>query len=191
VTATTGVRLVLADCADGAREAEFNERYDAYAVALTEPGHLVTAARFAATGPGSPAYAALYDIELDDPGEAWPLTAPHSSRVVGELGGLLDVTLRATYARLRPAPAAEPPLELTLVLADPRPGVGRADVEEWYRATDRDGYALVEGSPDPPLFLEVRSTGAGGAAVDSTADLLEPRLSAEFRRLSWHSRKEQ
>jgi hypothetical protein len=189
VTATTGVRLVLANCAEPAREAEFNERYDAYAAALTQPGYLVTAARFAASGDRSPAYAALYDIELDDPGEAWRLTTGHSSGVVGQLSELLDVTLRATYARLRPAPGAEPPEEIVLILSDPRAGVGRDEVEQWYLEAGRnDVYALVEGSPEPPLFLEIRAGGAAEDADDRRANLVRPRLSARYKRLSWHRR---
>ncbi len=189
--ATTGVRLVLANCADPAREAEFNRRYDAYAAALTEPGHFVTAARFAAVEASRtedlPRYAALYDIALDDPGRAWPLTRDHSSRVVGPLSALLDVKLRATYVSLRRSAPAERPQEITLVLSDEREGVDRRQVEDWCRTVpDRTVFALVEGSPKPPHFLEVLAAVGPSTAQTERSRLLQPRLCVRYRRLFWH-----
>ncbi len=191
MTVSTGVRLVLANCADPSREAEFNQRYDAYAAALTEPGYFVSAARFtAAESPAKdelPKYAALYEIALADPGEAWPLTSEHSGRVVGQLSGLLDVRLRATYARLRPSALAEPPPDITLVLSDPVEGVCPGAVAAWLGAVhDTSGFVLVEGSPDPPLFLEVRAAAVTLATSGERARLLQPRLSAHYRRVFWH-----
>jgi hypothetical protein len=196
----TGVRLVLAKCTDAARDAEFNAWYDEYATSLARPGFFVDAARYKdASAEGDPeraTYVSIYGIAMDDPGVAWPMTYEWWEERGGHpLTPLLEVPYRATYERLAgPGPGTEWP-ELALRLTDAEPG-REHEAEAWYRAVEPPAqgtltvYKLVDGSPDPPRFLEllgsnVRAEGAyAGVAPDG---LLRERASGCFTRVFSYS----
>jgi hypothetical protein len=191
LTAPTGVRLVLANCTDLARDDEFNAWYDEYATSLTEPGFFVDAARYRDAGaegdPQRPTYVSIYGIETADPGAAWPRTYEWWEERGGHaLTPLLQVPYRATYTRLAgPGPGTEWP-QLAVRLADAAPGCEQ-EAEGWYRAlgsgpSEVNGalttYLLVDGSPEPPRFLEL--LGTRGSAEDAYAEL-QSRLDDETR----------
>jgi hypothetical protein len=100
----TGERVVLCNCADPAREDEFNAWYDAYAVDILWPRLLVNVRRYrlieATADADSPRYMALYDIASDDLPQAWPLTRDHPTRPRRERSALLDTRLAATFQRM-------------------------------------------------------------------------------------------
>jgi hypothetical protein len=171
----TGVRLVLANCTDAARDDEFNAWYDEYATSLAQPGFFVDAARYrdasAESDGDRPTYVSIYGIEMDDPGAAWPMTyAWWEERGGHPLTPLLQVLYRATYERLAgPGPGTQWP-ELALRLTDAEPG-REQEAEAFYRAVEPSAdraltvYKLVDGSPDPPQFLELL-----GSAVPAEQD---------------------
>jgi hypothetical protein len=193
LAAPTGVRLVLSNCTDPACDDEFNDWYDAYATALTRPELFVDAARYRDAGavhdPDSPTYVSVYGIAIDEPGEAWPRTHAWWEERGGQaLSPLLQVPYRATYARLAGPGIGTAWPRLALRLADCDAG-READAEEWLRAHvaavgEQPGlaltaYALVDGSPEPPRFLELLGT-AGASAEDAYARL-DAQLGDEAR----------
>ena len=177
VSAPTGVRLVLANCTDAGRDDEFNEWYDAYATSLTEAGFLVDAARYkdahAVRDPDRPAYVSVYGITMPEPGAAWPRTYEWWEERGGHaLTELLEVPYRATYEVLAGPGVGTEWAYLTVRLSD-CPPEGVEEAEDWLRSlvaagAQRPGqaltaYRLVDGSPDPPRFLELLGTAAKGS----------------------------
>ncbi len=102
--AIAGERVVLCNCADPAREAEFNAWYDAYAVDILWPRLLVNVRRYRRAddlpGNDGPRYLALYDIITDDLAAAWPVTRDHPTRPRRDRSPLLDTLLAATFERV-------------------------------------------------------------------------------------------
>jgi hypothetical protein len=203
MAARSGVRFVLSRSADPACEAEFNRWYDGYIVETIEPGHLINGGRYVdvardPTGERAP-YVAVYDIVMGDPGRAWPLTTEHfGADAAHMLSPLLVVPYRATYATLattRDGYAVDP-AGLAVTLSDPAPGVSRDEAAHWLRAALGDAATLLEivdGSPDPPRFLELRDLAAPPAVPvadvgDRRAAVLRTRLSGTYRRISWSAR---
>jgi hypothetical protein len=190
------VRVVLASCADPVRDREFNEWYDAYASALTEPGYLADATRYreapGASGPDrvGPCYAALYRIAGPDPAAAWPSTQSwFASRGGHPLSPLLRVAFRATYALLAGPDQVDTRSSIALVFSGAVDGA-EPECEEWFGSNalelpaaaagiEVSVYRLVEGAPDPPLFLEVYQVGGENSA--ESFHELQARLSAETR----------
>jgi hypothetical protein len=172
LTATTGVRLVLSNCTDVARDAEFNAWYDDYATSLTEPQFFVDAARYkdvdAEGDPDRPTYVSVYGITMEEPSDAWPRTFEWWEERGGhELTTLLQVPYRATYARIAGPGVGVDWQRLAVRLSDSIPGRER-DAEEWFdslasvagRQSGRalTAYSILDGSPEPPAFLEILGT---------------------------------
>ena len=164
----TGIRLVLADCADPARASEFNAWYDRYARDCVRPGLLRTAARFDARV-GAPRYLALYETGLPDPLGAWLDTFEHPARRhAHDRNELLATALRASYALVAAVPEPDgSPLSgpITIAFSDAHEAVGSISRDAW-RAHLLAGliatggqraasFELIDGSPAPPRFVEV------------------------------------
>ena len=169
----TGVRFVLSNAADPSRADEYSAWYDTYGAGITRPGFLANAFRFenpsAAGNDDDPRYAAIYDIVTPDPATAWPSTAgspdyptflfddPRSALVVP--------ALRASYALIGSleTPGAHGALTgAYIVLTD---GADEASRERWEAAVLETGlfyaasrFRIIEGSPEPPDWLEVFET---------------------------------
>jgi hypothetical protein len=164
----TGIRLVLADCADPSRVDEFNAWYDRYASDCVRPGLLRTAARFDARE-GTPGYLALYETSLPDPLGAWLDTFKHPARRhAHETSELLATALRASYALVSavPEPDGSPlvgPVTIVASDAPDDPAVTSRDAwrEHLRTAVAASGargaacFELLDGSPAPPRFVEV------------------------------------
>jgi hypothetical protein len=189
----TGVRFVLGDCTEPGREAELDAWYDAYAADCTRPGLLVNAVRYARRAGDGPRYAAVYDIVDADPGSAWPQTNGHPARQFHTRSPLLSVALKSTYRRIEPLLAIgelQLPAAIAIVLRD---GPDDAEAVERVRAavgcggvTRATRYALVEGEPDPPGFLELyESDHFDGPALELSGP--PPRLSGVYVRTFAHT----
>jgi hypothetical protein len=157
--------LVLADCADPARDDEFNAWYDRYASDCLRPGLLRTAARFDALA-GAPAYLALYETAMPDPLGAWLDTFRHPARRHAyDTSELLATALRASYALVAAVPEPDgSPLSgpLTIVSSDGGPMTGEDAWPERLRAglaasrgRSAACFELLDGSPAPPRFVEI------------------------------------
>jgi hypothetical protein len=190
----TGVRFVLGNCTQSGREAELDAWYDAYAADCTRPGLLVNAARYekrdSAGSSRDPRYAAVYDIVIPDPERAWPETKVHPSRRFQTGNALFSVVLRSTYRRIEPIfPVGSSPLPatITILLTDDVGDIAESEKraeERMLRTLAHSGstratrYALVEGDPSPPGFLEIYESATDQAPM---VELLETeRATARF-----------
>jgi hypothetical protein len=212
----TGVRLVLANCAELDRDREFNDWYDGYASSLTEPGYLVDAARYkdadAERDGRRPTYASLYGIMTPKPGDAWPKTrAWFEARGGHPLNSLLQVTFRGTYALLAGRASAVPKQSLAVVLADAQPQ-SEVQCELWYSTfakllaastmgLEMAAFSIVEGTPNPALFLETYAfddddaktafdklqSGLPARTRESRSQLLSLRYVGFFKRVFAHA----
>src|SRR5712672_171443 len=169
----TGVRFVLSNAADPNRADEYSAWYDTYGAGITRPGFLANAFRFqnpsAAGNDDDPRYAAIYDIVTPDPATAWPSTegSPDypTSLFDDPRSALVAPPLRASYALVGSleTPAAHGALTgAHIVLTD---GADEASRERWEAAVLETGlfyaasrFRIIEGSPEPPDWLEVFET---------------------------------
>jgi hypothetical protein len=205
ISEPTGVRFVLARSTDTTREREFNAWYDGYVAETLGPGFLINGGRYedvARDGTGErPPYAAIYDIAMDDPGRAWPLTAEHfGASAAHMLSPLLEVPLRATYATLGVAATPArliPPAAVAITLSDVAEGATAAEGARWIEETLEDrraaggfqalaAFTIVDGAPDPPRFLELGELAGGAPPRDAApGGPLRVRLSGTYRLISW------
>src|SRR6266446_2756695 len=161
----TGVRFVLSNAADPSRADEYSAWYDTYGAGITHPGFLANAFRF------------------ENPGAAGNDDDPRSALVVP--------ALRASYALIGSleTPGAHGALTgAYIVLTD---GADEASRERWAAAVLETGlfyaasrFRIIEGSPDPPDWLEVFETDQQDplTAYARSLEALAPRLpAAEIR----------
>ena len=169
----TGVRFVLTNTADPSRTDDYSAWYDDYEHAIIHPGLISNAFRFenldAAGTPSDPRYAAIYDIVSPDPALAWPQTenAPGYPRYLFDdpPSRLVAPALRGSYALTGSLETNSGHGDLTgvhIVLSD-----GGTDTVREQRAAAllETGFfygawrsRIIEGSPDPPAWLEVVET---------------------------------
>jgi hypothetical protein len=172
-TVRTGVRLVLTNAADLNRTDDYSAWYDDYERAIIRPGVLANAFRFenprAAGTETDPRYAALYDIVSPDPASAWPDTEnspDYPSYLFDDPRSRLVVpALRASYALTGEAEIDDDQRVLTGVyinLSD-----GGSDTVRAHRAAAlletgffyaASRFRVIEGSPEPPTWLEIFET---------------------------------
>jgi hypothetical protein len=156
---------VLADCADPARDDEFNAWYDRYASDCLRPGLLRSVARFE-DREGSPEYLALYETAMPDPLGAWLNTFKHPARRhAHDASELLVTALRASYVLVAAVPDPDgSPLSgpLTIVSSDGGGVIGEGAWHEHLSAglvasggRSAASFELLEGSPAPPRFVEI------------------------------------
>src|SRR4051794_35856497 len=169
----TGVRFVLTNATDPRRTDEYRAWYDDYESAIIRPGLLANAFRFenpdAAGTPADPRYAAIYDIVSPDPASAWPATenSPNYPRYLFDdpRSRLVAPALRASYALTGSQETESDHGDLTgvhIILSD---GGTDAAREQRAAALVKTGFfyaaarfRIIEGSPDPPEWLEVFET---------------------------------
>ena len=188
----TGLRVVLSNCLDAAREAEFNDWYDVYAVDILWPRQLVNVQRYRNPArPGDavhPRYLALYDIVTPDPALAWPQTRDHPTRPRRAKSELLDTVLAATYKIERAMGPARSGLTGVLAVFSDCSDVTQADeARAWRERLLREGMAdgvfsraslsvNIEGVPEQPQYLNVFETTKPDAmaACEAVLGRLQP-----------------
>ena len=169
----TGVRFVLTNATDPGRADDYSAWYDDYENAIIRPGLLANAFRFenphAAGTPTDPRYAAIYDIVSPDPASAWPQieNSPGYPRHLFDdpRSRLVAPALRASYALTGSLETDRDHGDLTgvhIILSD-----GGTDTLRKQRAAallktglfyGASRFRIIEGSPDPPAWLEVFET---------------------------------
>ncbi len=195
----TGVRFVLSNAADPSRVDEYSAWYDTYGAGITRPGFLANAFRFenpsAAGNDDDPQYAAIYDIVTPDPATAWPSTegSPDYPTYLFDdpRSALVAPAFRASYALVGSLETPDAHGALTgayIVLTD---GADEASRERWAAAVLETGlfyaasrFRIIEGSPEPPDWLEVFETDQQDplTAYARSLEALAPRLpAAEIR----------
>lgn len=105
----SGLRLVLADCTDPAREEEFNRWYDTVHLPdLLATGLFHTASRYVAAsgearGGGEARYLAMYETDraITEAVNAFAREHRPRLRAAGRLSELIEVTWRGAFQRLR------------------------------------------------------------------------------------------
>ncbi len=188
----TGLRVVLSNCADASREAEFNAWYDAYAVDILWPRQLVNVQRYCNPArPGDalqPRYLALYDIVTPDPAIAWPETRDHPTRPRRDKSPLLDTVLAATYKIERATGPARSGVTGVLAVFSDCSDAARADeARAWRERLLSEAMASgvfaraslsvnVEGVPEQPQHLNVFETTRSDvmAACEAVLGRLQP-----------------
>jgi len=169
----TGVRLVLTNAADPSRTDDYSAWYDKYERAIIRPGLIANAFRFenpnAAGTETDPRYAALYDIVSPDPASAWPATEnspDYPSYLFDDQRSRLVVpALRASYALTESLETDDDHGVLTgvhIILSEGGTDAARAqraaallETGFFYGAS---WFRVIEGSPEPPVNLEVYET---------------------------------
>ena len=196
----TGVRLVLTNAADPSRADDYSAWYDDYEHAIIRPGLIANAFRFenpnAAGTPTEPRYAAIYDIVSPDPASAWPATenSPGYPRYLFDdpRSRLVAPALRASFALTGSLEADSDHGDLTgvhIILSD-----GATDTVREHRASallktrvfyGASRFRIIEGSPEPPAWLEVFETDLQDplTAYTRTHDALKPQPPADRFRL--------
>jgi hypothetical protein len=169
----TGARFVLTNATDPSRADDYSAWYDDYESAIIRPGLIANAFRFEnpnATGtPTDERYAAIYDIVSPDPASAWPETESSPGYPVHLFADprsrLVAPALRASYALTASLETDSDHGDLTgahIILSD-----GGTDTVREQRAAAllRTGFfygmsrfRIIEGSPEPPAWLEVFET---------------------------------
>ena len=169
----TGVRFVLTNAADTSQTDAYTAWYDAYERAIIRPGLIENAFRFenpnAAGTETDPRYAVLYDIVSPDPASAWPRTENsrgYPSYLFDDPRSRLVVpALRASYGLIESLEIDDDHGVLTgvhIILSD-----GGTDTVRAQRAAalletgffyGASRFRIIEGSPEPPAYLEVFET---------------------------------
>jgi hypothetical protein len=171
----TGVRFVLTNTADVNRTDDYDAWYDDYERAIIRPGVIANAFRFenanAAGTEADPRYAALYDIVSPDPASAWPDTESspdYPSYLFDDPRSRLVVpAFRASYALAGSAGIDDGRRVLTGVHIILSEGGGNAVRAQRAAALLETGvfysasrFRIIEGSPEPPAWLEIFETDA-------------------------------
>jgi hypothetical protein len=169
----TGVRFVLTNSADSRHAEDYSAWYDEYESAIILPGLIANAFRFenpnAAGSETDPRYAAIYDIVAPDPASAWPDTEnspDYPSYLFDDPRSRLVVpALRGSYALAGSLGLGDGHGDLTgahIILSD---GGTDAVREQRAAAVLKTGlfyaasqFRIIEGSPEPPAWLEVFET---------------------------------
>jgi len=169
----TGVRFVLTNATDPGRADDYSAWYDDYESAIIRPGLIANAFRFedpdAAGTATDPRYVAIYDIVSPDPASAWPETesSPRYPRYLFDdpRSRLVAPALRGSYALTGSLEADSVHGDLTgvhIILSD-----GGTDTVRELRAAAvlktgvfyaASRFRVIEGSPEPPAWLEVFET---------------------------------
>jgi hypothetical protein len=169
----TGVRFVLTNATDPSRGDDYSAWYDDYEHAIIRPGLIANAFRFenpnAAGNPTDPRYAAIYDIVSPDPASAWPQTenSPSYPRYLFDdpRSHLVAPAFRASYALTGSLETDSDHGDLAgvhVILSD-----GATDTVREQRAAalletgffyGASRFRIIEGSPEPPAWLEVFET---------------------------------
>jgi hypothetical protein len=192
----TGVRFVLTNATEPGRADEYSAWYDDYEQAIIGPGLLANAYRFenpnAAGTPADPRYAAIYDIVSPDPAAAWPQTenSPgYPSHLFDDpRSRLVAPALRGSYALTGSLETDSDHGDLTgvhVILSD-----GATDTVREQRAAalletgffyGAARFRLIEGSPEPPEWLEVFETDRQDllSAYARARDVLKPEPRAD------------
>jgi hypothetical protein len=208
----TGVRFVLTNLTDPGHADDYSAWYDDYENAIIRPGLLANAFRFenpdAAGTETDPRYAAIYDIVSPDPASAWPATenSPNypTHLFADPRSKLVAPALRASYAMTGSMETDDDERALTgvhIILSDGGIDAARerraAEVLDtgFFHAASR--FQIIEGSPEPPVWLEVFETGlqdplsayaraCHGLALRPRADGVRQRLSRSFAFVAIH-----
>lgn len=208
----TGVRFVLANPTDLSHANDYSAWYDDYANAITRRGVIANAFRFenpdAAGTETDPRYAAIYDIVTPDPASAWPATenSPDFPRrlLADARTKLVAPVLLASYAITGSMEIDNDERALTgvhIILSDG----GTDAVREQRAAAVLDAgffygasrFQIIEGGPEPPVWLEVFGTGlqdplsayargCDGLALRPRADGVRQRSSRSFALVAAH-----
>ena len=199
----TGVRFVLTNVTDPSHANDYSAWYDEYESAIIRPGVIANAFRFenpdAVGSETDPRYAAIYDIVTPDPASAWPATEnspDYPTQLFADpRSGLVAPVLRGSYAMTGSMETDNDHRALTgvhIILSD---GGNDAVREQraaavldtgFFHAASR--FQIIEGTPEPPAWLEVFETGLHDAvnayarACDGLA--LRPRAAGVRQRSS-------
>ena len=202
----TGARFVLTNVTDPSHADDYSSWYDDYEKAIIRPGLLPNAFRFenpdAAGTEADPRYAAIYDIVSPDPASAWTATEnspDYPTHLFADpRSKLLAPALRGSYAMTGSTEAGKDHRALTgvhIILSD---GGNDAVREQraaavldtgFFHAASR--FRVIEGTPEPPAWLEVFETGlqdplsayaraCHGLALRPRADGVRQRSSRPF-----------
>jgi hypothetical protein len=192
----TGVRFVLTNATDPSRADDYSAWYDDYEKAIIRPGVIANAFRFenpdAAGTETDPRYAAIYDIVTSDPASAWPATenSPNypTDLFADPRSKLVAPALRGSYALTGSMETDGDHRTLTgvhIILSDRGTDVLRGQraaalLETGFFHTG-SRFQIIEGSPDPPAWLEVFETGLQDplSAYDQARDALAPQPAAD------------
>jgi hypothetical protein len=208
----TGVRFVLTNLTDPGHADDYSAWYDDYENAIIRPGLLANAFRFEnpdAAGTETDArYAAIYDIVSPDPASAWPAieNSPNypTHLFADPRSKLVAPALRASYAMTGSMETDDDERALTgvhIILSDG--GIDAAREQRaaavldtgFFHAASR--FQIIEGSPEPPMWLEVFETGlqdplsayaraCHGLALRPRAEGVRQRSSRSFALVATH-----
>jgi hypothetical protein len=186
---------VLTNAADPSRADDYSAWYDDYERAIIRPGVIANAFRFenpnAAGTESDPRYAAVYDIVSRDPASAWPDTenSPgYPSYLFDDPRSRLVVpALRASYALTESLAGGDAHGVLTgahIILSEggtetarTQRAVALLETGFFYGASQ---FRIIEGSPEPPEWLEVFETDLQDPLTAHTraCDALAPETQA-------------
>jgi hypothetical protein len=192
----TGVRFILANATDLSHADDYRAWYDEFATAIIRPGAIANAFRFenrqAAGTETDPRYAAIYDLVTPDPGSAWPATenSPDYPRqlLADPRTKLVAPVLQSCYATTGSIETDDQHGALTgvhIILSDGGTDAGRQRRAAPLLKTGlfycASRFRIIDGSPDPPAWLEVFETGVQDAlsAYARACDAVEPRPPAD------------
>jgi hypothetical protein len=197
---------------DPSRADDYSAWYDDYENAIIHPGVIANAFRFenpdAAGSQTDPRYAAIYDLVTPDPASAWPATEnspDYPTHLFADpRSKLVAPALRGSYAMTGSMETNKDHQALTgvhIILSD----AGNDAVREQraaavldtglFHATSR--FRIIEGTPEPPAWLEVFETGlidplsayalaCDGLALRPRADGVRQRSSRSFALVAAH-----
>ena len=208
----TGIRFVLTNLTDPSHADDYSAWYDDYENAILRPGLLANAFRFenpdAAGTETDPRYAAIYDIVSPDPASAWPAienSPDYPTHLFADpRSKLVAPALRASYAMTGSMETDDDERALTgvhIILSDGGIDAARerraAAVLDtgFFHAASR--FQIIEGSPEPPVWLEVFETGlqdplsayaraCHGLALRPRAEGVRQRSSRSFALVATH-----
>lgn len=167
------MRSTRRSSSSSARRFRWRHEFDGFERAIIRPGQIANAFRFenpnAAGTTSDSRYAAVYDIVSPDPASAWPATesSPDYPRYLFDdpRSRLVVPALRASYALTGSLEVNNDHAVLTgvhIILSD-----GATDVVRAQRAAalletgffyGGSRYRIIEGSPNPPAWLEIFET---------------------------------
>jgi hypothetical protein len=191
---------------------DYSAWYDDYENAIIRPGVIANALRFenpeADGNETDPRYAAIYDLVTPDPASAWPASENSPDYPVHLFADprskLVAPALRGSYAMTGSMEIRNDERTLTgvhIILSD----AGNDAVREQRAAAVLDTgffyavsrFRIIEGSPDPPAWLEIFETGLrdpltayararDGLALRPRADDVRQRSSRSFALVAVH-----